>query len=80
MLRHSDAIAKVKGSLILDPAAIDRLLSSRGVPMNYFVSNDDNAYLEYSTPKGNVLDGVSSMNSNLKFLGTFSDPGRTLPK
>lgn len=45
----------------LDPAATDRLIAAAGVPMSYLLATDDNMRLEYGTPKGNVLDGRTSM-------------------
>lgn len=41
---------------ILNSEEIDKmLLSIYGKNVNYFISTDDNLYLEYKTPKGNVL-------------------------
>jgi predicted membrane-bound spermidine synthase len=59
-------------TLVLDPEGIDRYLASRGVPLALVVSTDDNLFLEYGTPKGNVLDGARSVEQNLKLLSNFS--------
>lgn len=59
---------------LLDPAGVDRLLAASGVPGEQLVSTDDNLILEYGTPKGNVLDGPSSLQANLAFLRSFASP------
>lgn len=40
----------------LDPGQIDRVLLNSRIPLNLLISTDDNLLLEYSTPKGNVLE------------------------
>jgi predicted membrane-bound spermidine synthase len=59
-------------TLVLDPEGVDRYLASPGVPLALLVSTDDNLFLEYGTPKGNVLDAVGSLEQNLKLLSNFS--------
>jgi len=44
------------------------------VPREYFVSDDDNAHLEYSTPKGNALNTDQSMDLNMQMLTRFAQP------
>jgi spermidine synthase len=39
------------------------------------VSTDDNLYLEYATPKGNVLEYESSLAAMLRVLRSYSTPG-----
>jgi spermidine synthase len=68
---YRGSAARVADDLMLDPDGVDRLLASRGVPPDYFVSNDDNAYLEYSTPKGNALDAKQSAIINYSMLARF---------
>jgi predicted membrane-bound spermidine synthase len=53
---------------LLDPAATDRLLAGLGRPASYWISTDDNLHLEYSTPRGNVLDGQKSRDRNMELL------------
>lgn len=53
---------------LLDPEATDRLLSGFGPPPTHWVSTDDNLLLEYSAPKGNVLDGAQSFHHNVNAL------------
>lgn len=57
---------------LLDPAATDRFLSGFGMPAPFWVSTDDNLKLEYSTPKGNVLDGAASIERNIELLLKFA--------
>jgi len=59
-------------TLVLDPDGVDRYLASPGVPLAMLVSTDDNLFLEYGTPKGNVLDSAESLAQNLKLLLNFS--------
>ena len=73
---HEDP-AQLLQTRLLDPAGTDRLLNAFVVPASAWVSTDDNLFLEYSTPKGNVLDGTASFESNKQFLLTHSrkNPG-----
>lgn len=64
----SNALA---GSVLLEPAAIDRLLATAGVPIT--ISTDDNLFLEYSTPRGNVRSYASSIRENVGWLRTFAE-------
>lgn len=57
---------------LLEPAAIDLFLSSFGMPAPFWVSTDDNLKLEYSTPKGNALDGAASIARNIELLTKFA--------
>ena len=53
---------------LLDPAGCDRLLGSLGADPAVLVSTDDNLRLEFSTPRGNVLDATKSVADNLQFI------------
>ena len=53
---------------MLEPANVDALLSAWNVPPSFWVSTDDNLIIEYSTPKGAVLDSQKSTESNLNSL------------
>ena len=44
----------LREDLLLEPADVDYLAQKLRVPQ-FFVSTDNNLYLEYSTPKGNAL-------------------------
>jgi len=60
--------ADLSSAILLDPAGTERLLAAFSSPASRWVSTDDNLFLEYSTPKGNVLDGLQSRDSNVNFL------------
>lgn len=65
------------GNLLLSPAQTDLFLESftkRGVN---WVSTDDNLFLEYSTPKGNVRSYGPSLARNLAFIREHSVPGQS---
>ena len=58
----------LKKTVLLDPAACDRLLNSTGVDPSFLASTDDNLRLEFNTPRGNVLDAAQSLRENLQFI------------
>lgn len=60
------------GARLLDPAATDRFLEGFGVQPSYWISTDDNLFLEHSTPRGNSLDSNSSFEQNLQLLRSRS--------
>lgn len=60
-----------KPVLLLDGAGVDRFLSVVNLPVDILASTDDNGFLEYETPKGNVLDANNSYNENIKMLSSF---------
>lgn len=57
---------------LLEPAATDLFLGGFGTPAPFWVSTDDNLKLEYSTPKGNALDGAASIARNIELLSNFA--------
>lgn len=63
----------VDEGLLLSPAGVNRMLESTGLPQEFFVSTDDNLYLEYSTPRGNALDSLDSLHTNLDFMSRFKE-------
>jgi hypothetical protein len=63
--------------ILLPPAGTERLLAAFSAPATRWVSTDDNLFLEYSTPKGNVLNGPQSLNSNIAFLRKYSPESST---
>lgn len=67
-LLYDGSAASLLKTRLLDPAATDRLLDVFGVPLLFWVSTDDNLFLEYSTPKGNALDGGATRDQNLEFI------------
>jgi spermidine synthase len=73
LLRQLDApYETLASSILLAPAGTERLLDAFSAPASRWVSTDDNLFLEYSTPKGNVLDGQQSLNRNVAFLRKYS--------
>jgi spermidine synthase len=73
LLRQLDApYEALASSILLAPAGTERLLSAFSAPASRWVSTDDNLFLEYSTPKGNVLDGTLSKERNVEALRRFS--------
>jgi predicted membrane-bound spermidine synthase len=58
---------------LLTPASLERFLNkiASGDPAAW-VSTDNNLYLEYETPKGNVLDGAKSFAKNIELIKKFS--------
>jgi spermidine synthase len=66
--------SKLADHRLLDPDGVDRLLASFKLPAGHWVSTDDNLVLEYSTPKGNVLEGDASFARNLELLRAYREP------
>lgn len=48
-------VSQLPGKLIAGPKQVDSLIKRYDPSMNFFVSTDQNLYLEYATPKGNAL-------------------------
>ncbi len=63
-------------TLVLDPAGTDAFLDAFKYPRSRWVSTDDNLYLEYHTPRGNVLDGLQSLRDNRNLLKRYGPQGR----
>ncbi|HLH27550.1 MAG TPA: hypothetical protein VKW77_01465, partial [Acidimicrobiales bacterium] len=66
---------RIAATRVLDPAGVDRFLARfarGGLPIEDLVSTDDNLRLEYSTPRGSVLE--HTVESNLAALRTPSQP------
>ena len=66
--------ASLLESLLLAPEAVDRLLGDFAGGGVLPVSTDDNAILEYRTPKGNVLDTDRSYEFNTRWLSGYRIP------
>ena len=80
-LESRDGIRETLGGASLE-SLIDRLILS-GPELDRFVaesdgrgivSTDDNLYLEYATPKGNVLDYDTSIRSVKEMLTSYRNP------
>lgn len=65
---------------MLGPAATDRLLEAAGAPprdrarLARVLSTDDNSFLEYHTPRGNIRSQSESYEQNLALLRRFQAP------
>ncbi|GAB4175857.1 MAG: hypothetical protein Fur0039_18590 [Rhodocyclaceae bacterium] len=70
--------ASLSKSLVLTPEGVDAYLSGQGVAKEYWVSTDDNLYLEYSTPRGNAFDFQRSVEAVVATLEKYSSLGRSL--
>jgi spermidine synthase len=57
--------------MILSGAELDRFVAESGPPT---LSTDDNLYLEYATPRGNVLDYWKSINEVVRLLHAYRSP------
>ncbi len=67
-------------SRVLTPEGVDRFLAAAGATPEKrasFASTDDNLYLEYSTPRGNVRDYQETLFANLAALRAFSPGSET---
>ena len=63
---------------LLDTAGVERAIASAaraiGAAPRELLSTDDNLFLEYSTPRGNIRSYRSSLLGNLSWLRRFADP------
>lgn len=66
----------LRSGLLLSPVDVDRFLAATGEPLDDLLSTDDNLYLEYSTPRGNIREWWPSLQENLAALRAFRSPGR----
>lgn len=62
----SDDLATRK---LLSPKGVNNLAQATDPTLRHIISTDNNLYLEYATPKGNVLEGM--LESNIEFLSGF---------
>lgn len=75
----NDGLNGVLRGRMLTPDGLDRLIADyreeTKSPIAKLVSTDDNLYLEYSTPKGNVREYDESIADNEAFLGRYRAAG-----
>jgi predicted membrane-bound spermidine synthase len=64
-------LAQVAKDRLLTPDSVDRYIAGVGIERSVWLSTDNNLRLEYSTPKGNVLDGARSLQVNTELLARF---------
>jgi predicted membrane-bound spermidine synthase len=69
--QFSASYEDLASTILLAPAGTERLLGTLSAPAARWVSTDDNLVLEYSTPKGNALDGLQSRDNNIDFLRRY---------
>src|SRR5690606_1334185 len=62
---------KLLQSKLLGPSELQAFIDSVGVPFDELVSTDDNLFLEYSTPRGNVRPYRDSIRKNVAMLSEF---------
>ncbi len=71
----NDGLNGVLRGRMLTPDGLDRLIADyrneTGQTVRQLISTDDNLYLEYSTPKGNVREYDESIEDNEEFLARF---------
>lgn len=58
-------------SKLLDTSEITAFIDSLGIPTSELISTDDNLFLEYSTPRGNVRPYRASIQQNVRMLSGF---------
>jgi spermidine synthase len=68
---HAGALLRQQ---LLDDAAIARLLAASAGDSAELVSTDDNLFLEYDTPRGNVRPFARSLAENQRWLRSFARP------
>ena len=71
LAQANQTVEHVIDSRELDSQGIDRYLLSVGVDPMVWISDDNNLRLEYSTPKGNVNDSLTSYTNNMQLLRKF---------
>ena len=69
----NEGAKSINEGLLLNPEGVNRMLESTGMPKEFFISTDDNLFLEYSTPRGNALETMGTLQTNLRFLGKFKE-------
>ncbi|WP_104987629.1 fused MFS/spermidine synthase [Sorangium cellulosum] len=64
-------LADLLGDLVASGEDLDRLIADAAEDGGPIVSTDDNLYLEYATPKGNVLPYGASLGASLALLERY---------
>ncbi|MFO0735778.1 MAG: fused MFS/spermidine synthase [Labilithrix sp.] len=73
-----DSAADLERSRVFTPEATDRFLAAAGAPpsdrkrLMWVASTDDNVFLEYHTPRGNIRNDSGSFERNLALLNRFA--------
>jgi spermidine synthase len=66
------SLASMLGDLVTSGPELDRLVAETEADGGALVSTDDNLYLEYATPKGNVLGYDASLRETVALLRTYT--------
>jgi spermidine synthase len=61
--------------LLVSGADLDRFIAENTAGAETLVSTDDNMYLEYATPKGNVLDYTASLKDTVTLIASYNQNG-----
>ncbi|XXT16225.1 fused MFS/spermidine synthase [Sorangium sp. So ce429] len=67
-------LADLLGDLMASDADLDRFIADAAEDGGPLLSTDDNLYLEYATPKGNVLPYGASLDATLALLERYRTP------
>ncbi|WP_437500634.1 fused MFS/spermidine synthase [Sorangium sp. So ce1099] len=67
-------LADLLGDLMASDEDLDRFIADAAEDGGPILSTDDNLYLEYATPKGNVLPYGASLDATLALLGRYRTP------
>ena len=67
-------LADLLDELVASGPELDRLVADVAADGGPIASTDDNLYLEYATPKGNVLDYNASLAATLDLLARYRTP------
>lgn len=67
-------LADLLGELVTSGPELDRFIADALAEGGPILSTDDNLYLEYATPKGNVLEYHSSLKTTLELLDRYRVP------
>jgi spermidine synthase len=70
-LQAGNTAVGLLNNILLRPENVDKLLSAFGTEQDYWVSTDDNLFLEYDTPKGNALPDEGTIQTNVEFLRMY---------
>jgi len=76
----AEGTSRLVADRVLSPETVDQFLAdvaSRSVGVEHLVSTDDNLFLEYNTPRGNVRDYEASLRTNVALLRSYSPASLT---
>lgn len=73
-LGGSPHLEDLLGELVASGAELDRFVLEAAEESGPILSTDDNLYLEYATPKGNVLEYHASLRATLALLDRYRTP------